>query len=217
MGSNSLFQTQKDLEADRMGERNFKEGPEGDYIGSLMKGTVSVIDLPTNEELKTLTEKVIANNFSFTQAETNTDNPIPLYEKEKDSPIKYIVFISKENRTYDEVFGQVKNGIGDSSLARYGDNVTFSNEKGDVTIAHATIMPNHLALAEQFTISDNFYVDADVSSDGHRWLSGTYPKRMARDASPCCLWWTAEHERGLKCSRKIRNDRRGRCHISRRI
>ncbi len=166
------------------GGKSFKQGPEGDYIGSLMKGTVSVIDLPTDEELKTLTEKVIANNFSFTQAETKTDNPIPLYTQEKESPIKYIVFISKENRTYDDVFGQIKNGKGDSSLARYGANVTFANEKGNVKVERATVMPNHLALADQFTISDNFYVDADVSSDGHRWLSGTYPNEWLETHHP---------------------------------
>ncbi len=166
------------------GGKDFHQGPEGDYIGSLMKGTVSVIDIPVDNELKKHTEKVIANNFSFKNAEQAEENPIPAYGKEKESPIKYIVFISKENRTYDEIFGQLKNGKGDSTLARYGRDVTFSNRKGDLKIEHADIMPNHLALAEQFTISDNFYVDADVSSDGHRWLSGTYPNEWLETHHP---------------------------------
>ncbi|MEY4930773.1 MAG: hypothetical protein RI909_1497 [Bacteroidota bacterium] len=151
-------------------------GKGSDYIGSLMLGSVSVIDMPTDEELKSLTEKVMANNFAFKEVTTSENkNPIPVFPKEKESPIKYIVFISKENRTYDEVFGQLKNGKGDPSLARFGANVTFTNRTKTITVENATIMPNHLALANQFTFSDNFYVDADVSADGHRWLTNTYP------------------------------------------
>lgn len=152
------------------------QGRGSDYIGSLMLGTVSVIDVPSDEVLKSLTEKVIANNFAFQEVTASEDkNPIPVYPKEKESPIKYIVFISKENRTYDEVFGQLKNGRGDSTLSRFGKNVSFSNRNKTSRVENATIMPNHLALASQFTFSDNFYVDADVSADGHRWLTNTYP------------------------------------------
>ncbi|NJO91925.1 MAG: hypothetical protein HC831_25365, partial [Chloroflexia bacterium] len=107
--------------------------------------------------------------------ETRKDNPIPLYPGEKESPIKYIVFISKENRTYDEVFGQVKNGKGDKSLARYGYQASFKNHLGTDSLKNITVMPNHLKLAQQFAISDNFYVDADHSADGHRWLINSYP------------------------------------------
>ena len=56
-------------------------------------------------------------------------NPVPLYPKEKESPIKYIVFIAKENRNYDEVFGQVAKGKGIASLARFGVDVRVENEK----------------------------------------------------------------------------------------
>ncbi len=151
------------------------QGRGSDYIGSLMLGTVSVIDLPTDDELIVLTEKVVANNFTFKEVASENKNPIPGYPKEKESPIKYLVFISKENRTYDEVFGQLKNGKGDPSLARFGENRSFTNRKNTVSIENATVMPNHLALANQFAFSDNFYVDADVSADGHRWLTNTYP------------------------------------------
>ncbi len=85
------------------------------------------------------------------------------------------MFISKENRTYDEVFGQVKNGKGDPAIARYGYNRSFANKAKTAAVEGATIMPNHLALAQRFGISDNFYVDADHSADGHRWLANTYP------------------------------------------
>jgi DNA-binding beta-propeller fold protein YncE len=161
------------------GGKNFSQGPEGNYIGSLMKGTVSVIDIPDDDALKGLSRKVVENNFAFTEVDPQAKltNPIPPVPLGNESPIKYIVFISKENRTYDQVFGQVKDGDGDSLLAVYGRNVTFSNHKKDKTLKNVTVMPNHLALAEQFTISDNFYVDADVSADGHVWLTNTYPNQ----------------------------------------
>lgn len=168
------------------GGKDFKVGDEGSYIGALMKGSVSVFNIPKDEELEKLSKQVVENNFKFERIEssvgtqttatgTQTANPIPLYSKHSESPIKYIVFISKENRTYDEVFAQNTNGIGDTSLARYGLNRTFSNKKGDVKLSNVDVMPNHHALAKRFAMSDNFYCDSDVSADGHRWLVGTYP------------------------------------------
>ncbi len=159
------------------GGKNFKLGPRGSYIGSLMNGTVSVIDIPTDEELKAETEQVIANNFRFTpvSAVKPTANPIPAFPAQKVSPIKHIVFIAKENRTYDEIFGQLTTGDGDSTLARYGVGVTVKARKGNQVVEKANVMPNHLALARRFAMSDNFYCDSDVSADGHRWLVNTYP------------------------------------------
>ncbi len=177
--------------------KGFGSGPNGgkefqptadqpsSYIGALMKGTVSVIDIPADEELKALTEKVIANNFLFKEVQASADkNPIPVFSNEKESPIKYLVFISKENRTYDEVFGQLTSGKGDPSLAHYGKDVSFTNESKSVRVEKATVMPNHLQLANQFTISDNFYVDADVSADGHVWLTNTYPHQWMETHAP---------------------------------
>jgi YVTN family beta-propeller protein len=159
--------------------------PYASYIGALMLGTVSIIDIPADADLKTLTEKVVANNFNFKEvASAESENPIPSFPKAKESPIKYIVFISKENRTYDEVFGQLQNGKGDSSLAHYAKDVSFTNKKKTMKVEKATVMPNHLALAEQFTISDNFYVDSDVSADGHVWLTNTYPNQWMETHHP---------------------------------
>ncbi|MBC7893396.1 MAG: hypothetical protein H7Y12_14365 [Sphingobacteriaceae bacterium] len=89
--------------------------------------------------------------------------------------VKYIVFISKENRTYDEIFGQLKNGAGDPTLARFGYNVTVANRAQTAQVKGVTVMPNHLALAKRFGTADNFYCDSDHSADGHRWLSNVYP------------------------------------------
>jgi YVTN family beta-propeller protein len=170
------------------GGKDFKppfDHPYASYIGALMLGTVSIIDIPTDVELKALTEKVVANNFHFKEvASAESENPIPSFPKAKESPIKYIVFISKENRTYDEVFGQLQNGKGDSSLAHYAKDVSFTNKKKTMKVEKATVMPNHLALAEQFTISDNFYVDSDVSADGHVWLTNTYPNQWMETHHP---------------------------------
>jgi DNA-binding beta-propeller fold protein YncE len=160
------------------GGATFKIGQEGSYIGSLMKGVVSYMDIPGDLELKTLTQKVIDNNFKFTpidQVSSEAGKVIPAKPLTGSENIKHIVFISKENRTYDEVFGQLKDGDGEAELARFGLNRTVKNRSMDSVVRHADVMPNHHALAKRFAISDNFFCDSDVSADGHRWLASTYP------------------------------------------
>lgn len=170
------------------GGANYELQHEGSYIGSLMKGSVQVVDIPNDDELEELTHQVISNNFKFTEVKdpvlkSRADNPIPLFPGEKESPIKHIVFISKENRTYDEIFGQIPKGNGDTTLARYGRGASFSNRNETDSVSNTTVMPNHLNLATQFAISDNFYVDSDVSADGHRWLVNTYPNEWCETST----------------------------------
>ena len=74
------------------------------------------------------------------------------------SPIKHVIYIIKENRTYDQVLGDVKEGNGDANLCLFGDDVT----------------PNQHALARDYVFLDNFYVDAEVSADGHNWSMAAY-------------------------------------------
>jgi phospholipase C len=69
------------------------------------------------------------------------------------SPIKYVFYIVKENRTYDQVLGDMPQGNGDTSLVLFGKNIT----------------PNQHKLANEFVLLDNFYVDGEVSADGHNW------------------------------------------------
>ncbi len=162
------------------GGRAFKPGPEGSYIGNLMKGSVTIMDIPKDDQLKALTGEVVRNNFLFCRPGDprfawRKDHPIPLLPGKSASPIRHIVFVSKENRTYDEVFGQLSGGAGEPQLARFGEKVSFQSRDGKRRLENIDIMPNHLALARRFAISDNFYVDADVSADGHRWLACTYP------------------------------------------
>jgi DNA-binding beta-propeller fold protein YncE len=187
-GKNLIIANAKGFGSGPNGGEAFTSGPEGSYIGSLMKGTVQIVQIPGDKDLAKMTEQVVNNNFKFTEIDEDLvkdrgDNPVPLFPGEKQSPIKHIVFISKENRTYDEIFGQNKAGDGDSTITRYGKGASFSNRKKTETISNATVMPNHLALAEQFAISDNFYVDSDVSADGHRWLVNTYPNEWCETST----------------------------------
>jgi YVTN family beta-propeller protein len=187
-GKNIIVTNAKGSGSGPNGGKDFKAGGEGTYIGNLMKGTVSIIPMPSKTELKKMTDQVLENNFHKENAnellKMHVDNPIPLYGGQKESPIKHIVFISKENRTYDEIFGQVTKGVGDSTIARYGHNISFSNKAGTTMVKDATIMANHLKLASEFAIGDNFYVDSDVSADGHRWLVNTYPNEWVETCTP---------------------------------
>ena len=187
-GKNIVVTNAKGYGSGPNGGKDFKEGREGTYIGNLMKGSVSIIEIPSELKLRKLTSQVISNNFLKQKAsdllKLRRNNPVPLYGGQKDSPIQHIVFISKENRTYDEIFGQLENGKGDSSIARYGRNVSFSNKANTLRVKGATIMSNHLKLAEQFAVGDNFYVDSDVSADGHRWLVNTYPNEWVETCTP---------------------------------
>ncbi|MGC8164986.1 hypothetical protein ACP3WT_25255, partial [Salmonella enterica] len=79
-------------------------------------------------------------------------NPIPRRVGAA-SPIKYVFYVIKENRTYDQILGDVKEGNGDPRLVLFGENIT----------------PNQHALAREFVLLDNFYVDGEVSADGHNW------------------------------------------------
>ena len=168
------------------GGKDFQEGKSGSFIGNLMKGTISVMEIPSDKKLAALTKQVVANNYKIENyrkvQKQRANNPIPVFGGEKESPIKYLVFISKENRTYDEVFGQVENAVGDPTIARYGHSATFTNRNKSLKVENATVMPNHLKLAREFAIADNFYVDADVSADGHRWLVNTYPNEWVESA-----------------------------------
>ena len=131
------------------------------YIGGLFKGTLSIIPTPTAKQLAKFSQQVYKNTPYTKQTELlakgEAGNPIP--QKVGDnSPIKYVFYIVKENRTYDQVLGDVKEGNGDKSLCLFGEKIT----------------PNLHAIAKEFVLLDNFYVDAEVSADGHNWSLGGY-------------------------------------------
>lgn len=171
------------------GGPNFTPGPEGTYVGYLMKGSVSILNIPDDRQLKLDTKKVIKDNFNFSKSSDKKfawrkNNPVPLYPSQYTSSIKHLILIIKENRTYDQVLGQYKKGKGDPELAQYGAHVSFSNKENTKTVKDVTVMPNHLALARQFATSDNYYTDSDHSAFGHRWLADTYPNEWVETSVP---------------------------------
>jgi YVTN family beta-propeller protein len=131
------------------------------YIAGLFKGTMSIIPSPNDKQLN-IFSKVVYANTPYTKAkETDAEglkgNPIPMKVGDK-SPIKYVFYVIKENRTYDQVLGDVKKGNGDANLCLFGEKIT----------------PNQHKLIDEFVLLDNFYVDAEVSADGHNWSMGAY-------------------------------------------
>ncbi|TAE55591.1 MAG: hypothetical protein EAZ89_05530 [Bacteroidetes bacterium] len=141
-------------------ERHRQSGKD-QYIGSLMRGSLSLIPVPDAAQLKTWSKQVYENTpYSKERekvAEGEAGNPIPR-EVGSPSPIKYVFYIVKENRTYDQVFGDMPEGNGDSTLCLFPEHVT----------------PNQHALAREFVLLDNFYVNAEVSADGHNWSMAAY-------------------------------------------
>jgi DNA-binding beta-propeller fold protein YncE len=129
-----------------------KEGEPGHrkgytYISALLKGSLARVNLKEVEpQLRQLTGEVLESNLM--NGRTGT---LPF--KDGKNPIKHVIYIIKENRTYDQVFGDLGVGNGDSSLTMYGKEIT----------------PNQHALALQFGVLDNFYDSGEVSGDGHVW------------------------------------------------
>ena len=131
------------------------------YIGNLFKGSLSFISVPGLKELENYSTAVYKNTpynkNKEALAEGEPGNPIP-ERVGAVSPIKYVFYVIKENRTYDQVLGDMKEGNGDSSLCLFPEKIT----------------PNLHALARDFVLLDNFYDDAEVSADGHNWSTAAY-------------------------------------------
>ena len=162
------------------GGKDFVKPVQGTYIGDIQLGTFQKIDLPDSRRLALYTQQVLSNTFKAIPVKPGR-NPLPPLPVANKSPIKYIVYITKENRTYDEVMGQLKSGKGDSTLARYGMGVKVPGERD--SIMNADIMPNHKKVATQFAFSDNFYCDSDASIHGHHWMAGVIPNEWVETNS----------------------------------
>jgi len=139
-----------------------KDPGQVEYIAGLFKGSMSIIPTPDEAKLAAYSRQVYANTpYTLRKTEladsTAPGFPIPMRAGQT-SPIKYVFYVIKENRTYDQVLADVPGGRGDTSLLLFGRKIT----------------PNQHALAERFVLLDNFYVDAEVSADGHNWSMGAY-------------------------------------------
>jgi len=141
------------------------------YIGGLFMGSLTMIDEPDEEAMKVYTEAVYRNTPYSKKLEMQyageAGNPIP--QKVGDpSPIRHVFYIIKENRTYDQVLGDLEAGNGDPSLCLFPEVVT----------------PNQHKLAKEFVLLDNFYVNAEVSADGHNWSTAAYANDFVEKTWP---------------------------------
>jgi YVTN family beta-propeller protein len=145
------------------GSRNQPTTREGfnshDHLGSL-----SIIAIPSAKELKKMTEIVIQNNTwastlkgQYEKSGKMKKVPVPV-TPDQVSVFKHVVYIIKENRTYDQILGDMPQGNGDTSLVHFGEEVT----------------PNHHLLAETFVLLDNFYCSGILSADGHQWTDEAF-------------------------------------------
>ena len=165
-----------------------------EYVGRIQTGTASWIDPFTDEQLQQYTKTAI-DNSPYRDEKLETANPFP--------PIGHIIYIVKENRSYDQVLGDMKEGNGDQSLVLFGEKIT----------------PNEHKLARQFVLLDNFYVNSDVSADGHCWSTAAiatdyiqkmwpnsyanrrnhydYEEQEPTDAPPAGYLWTSAAGAGI--------------------
>ncbi|MBI3875748.1 MAG: phosphoesterase, partial [Verrucomicrobia bacterium] len=142
--------------------RTIHKGPVFDHPGKTLDGSISFVARPEAKQMAAYTEQVRKNSpyrpESFHTAPMKSDTVIPDKVGEP-CPIKYVLYVIKENRTYDQVFGDMKDakgrpiGNGDPNLTIYGENVS----------------PNHHQLARDYVLLDNLYCNGEVSVDGHSW------------------------------------------------
>lgn len=166
-------------QANPRGPNSISPTAEGQYIGQLLQGALSIVDVPDAAALKMHTARVYSvtpysDATRLTPANAPVATPIPR-KVGGSSPIKYVFYVIRENRTYDQVLGDLERGNGDPTLTIFGEQVT----------------PNAHALAREFVTLDNFYVDAEVSYDGHAFSTAAY----ATDAVEK-IWPTNYGQRG---------------------
>ena len=132
------------------------------YSAALLQGSLSVLQTPDAPTLQAMTRRVygltpMTSATMLAPAAAPVDSPIPGKVGGR-SPIKHVFYVIRENRTYDQILGDLERGNGDPNLCLFGEEVT----------------PNAHAIAREFVVLDNFYVDAEVSYDGHAYSTGAY-------------------------------------------
>ncbi len=152
--------------------------PKSEFLN--MRGVLSVLDIPSPAELDKMTAQVLHNNGIENR---DSDRPamssplIPTAAGHASKEIKCVVFITKENHTYDTIFDRIPGANDDPSLLRWGLHQTIRHQ-GQPSLTNVPVMVNHNALARQFSISDNFYMEPEASGVGHRWLVGVQPDNL---------------------------------------
>jgi YVTN family beta-propeller protein len=147
---------------------NGRQGQGGQYSVSLVVGNISAIVAPDDRVLASYTQQVMRNNGLLGQPQTR------LFAGR--SPIKHVIYVIKENRTYDQVFGDVERSgdgtkpDGDPTLAIFGSGDAAARAGG----VRQNITPNHRALALRFGLLDRFFVNSEASPDGHSWSTAAF-------------------------------------------
>jgi DNA-binding beta-propeller fold protein YncE len=157
------------------GGQDFVTPDRGLHPADIMQGTLQVIAVPGRTGLDVYTRQVIDNTYWKHEVEDDPHSPVPPLPNKRQSPIRHIVFVVKENRTFDQVFGQRSGVDGDASATTLGLGMTVTSGDKTLSVSGVDVSPNHHALADRFAISDNFYCDSDQSNTGHRWVAGVYP------------------------------------------
>lgn len=155
-----------------------QEIPKSEFLG--LKGAISILDTPSDGDLKQMTARVLEYNGMVDREADRAamSNPvIPGIPGRASREIKYVVFITKENHTYDTIFDRIPGARDDASLLRWGLHQTIKAD-GQPTLEDVGVMVNHNALARAFTVSDNFYMEPEASGVGHRWLVGVQPNNL---------------------------------------
>src|SRR5213082_1527127 len=149
----------------------------GQYSGSIVSGNISMMALPDEPALARYTQQTMQNDGLMDFA------PPKLFSGE--SPIKHVIYIIKENRTYDQVFGDVKMSgdghaaDGEPAFAIFGDGDTARRPDGTAQ----AVTPNHHALAQRFGMFDRFFVNSEASPDGHNWATAAFSNDYVDKAS----------------------------------
>lgn len=173
-----------------------------EYVGHIQRGTVQFVDLPDDASMRNYTAEVLANS-PYRDEKLDDPGAPPGSVVRSGGPIKHVIYIVKENRTYDQVLGDIKEGNGDPALVMFGEKVT----------------PNLHKIAHEFVLLDNFYVNSDVSADGQNWATAaiapdytqrmwpnSYAKRRDKydyegqeptNAPPAGYIWTAAKQAGV--------------------
>jgi YVTN family beta-propeller protein len=140
----------------------------GQYSGSIVSGNISMVPLPDEPALAHFTQQTLQNDGLMDFA------PPKLFAGK--SPIKHVVYIIKENRTYDQVFGDVKTSgdghaaDGEPDFAIFGSGAAAQRPDG----ARQVVTPNHRGLAQRFGLFDRFLVNSEASPDGHNWATAAF-------------------------------------------
>ncbi len=133
--------------------------PEVQYVARIQTGTAALVPPITDENLPAYTNSVLENSPYRDEmiygAITDAQEARFARTQERASPIQHVIYVIKENRTYDQVLGDMEKGNGDKSLNLFGERIT----------------PNLHQLAREFILYDNFYENADVSAEGHNWAN----------------------------------------------